>query len=465
MSKKLTTLMVAAGLAMPTYLSQAEPVDKTNTLPNAKPGQCYAKVMVPAKYETKQEKVLVREAAQKIQTIPAKFEWAEKTVTIKAAHTKLVPEPVKYDKVTEKIETSPAINMWLTSLDKNALPASPGTLTAAKTLGVKIDEAVPGMCFKEYVRPTQFKTETADVLIKEASEMVETIPAKYETVEEKVLVKEASKKIVEVPATYEAVTEKVLVEAAKTVWKKGAGPIEKIDNTTGEIMCLVEIPAKYKTVKKQVIKTPATIKEIEEPAVYKTVQVRKLISPEQEKRTKIPAEYQKVSKRKKISDAQFIWQATHAEGKPEGRPTGTQICLKEVPAQYKTVTKLVVKKPAGFAKQELPPVTETVKVRKLVTNASEKRSEIPAEFRTVAKRSKVGNESLEWRQVLCETNMTKDVVLRVQKALKDAGYNVGAIDGIAGGATMRAVDDYQRRRGLPTGGLTILTLESLGVQI
>jgi len=30
---------------------------------------------------------------------------------------------------------------------------------------------------------------------------------------------------------------------------------------------------------------------------------------------------------------------------------------------------------------------------------------------------------------------------------------------------MRAVDDYQRSKGLPTGGLTIRTLESLGVGI
>lgn len=465
MNKKLMTLIVSAGLITPGHFSLAEPVDKTNTLPNAKPGQCYAKVMVPAKYETRQEKVLVREAAQKIKTIPAKYEWTEKKVTINAAHTRLVPVPVAYEKVTEKIETSPAMKAWVTSLKKNSPPASPGMLSSAKVLGVNLNEAVPGMCFKEYYKPDQFKTETKDVLVKEASEVVSTIPAKYETAEEKVLVKEASKKIVEVPATYETVTEKVLVEAAKTVWKQGQGPIEKIDNTTGEIMCLVEIPAKYKTVKKQVIKTPATTKEIEVPAVYKTVKVRKLVTPEQEKRAKVPEVRQQISKRVKVADASFSWHALHDAGKPEGAPTGAQICLKEIPARYKTVTRMVVKKPAGFAKEQLPPVTETVKVRKLVTNATEKRSEIPAEYKTVAKRSKVGDESLEWRPVLCETNMTRDIVAQLQKALKQAGYNVGAVDGIVGGATMRAVDDYQRRQGLPTGGLTLRTLESLGVKI
>jgi hypothetical protein len=463
---KLAICAVSAGLIVPGFLIGAEPiVDNTNTLPDAKPGQCYAKVMVPAKYETKEEKVLVRESAEKIETIPAQYEWIEQKVTINPAHTKLVPVEASYKEVVEKIETSPAQTLWMTGLNKNDRPASPALVAAAKTAGLKLDEAVPGMCFREYLQPAQFKTETQKVLIKEAAEKVETVPAKYETVEQKVLVKEPSKKIIEVPATYETVTEEVLVEPAKTVWKAGRGPTERIDNTTGEIMCLVEIPAKYKTMQKQVIKTPATTKEVEVPAVYKTVKVQKLVTPEQEKRTQIPADYTEVDRRVKVSDAKFVWHALHAETKPEGTATGSQICLKETPAQYKTVKKRVIEKPAGFKKEEVPPVVETVKVRKLVAKAEEKRSKIPAEYKTVSKRIKVGDERLEWRQVLCETNMTKEIVTQVQQALETAGYNPGTIDGVIGGATLRAVDQYQKDKGLPRGGLTLRTLESLGVKI
>jgi hypothetical protein len=465
MSHKLATVVISAGLVMPGFMSYAEPIDNTNTLPDAKPGQCYAKVMVPAKYETKEEKVLVRESAEKIETIPAKYEWEEKQVTLIAAHTKLVPVPAQYEKVTAKIEVSPAQKIWITDMKRNALPVSPALLTAAKEAGVNLNEAVPGMCFREYYRPAQYEKEAKDILVKQSSETVETIPAKYEEIEERVLVKEAYKKIIEVPATYETVTEKVLVEPAKTVWKKGSGPIERIDNTTGEIMCLVEVPAKYKTVEKQVIKTPATTKEVEVPAVYKTVKVRKLVTPEQEKRTKVPEQHTQVTLSKKVADPLFSWHALHEETKPEGAPTGNQICLAEIPAKYKTVTKQMVKIPASFKKEEVPAVTETVKVRKLVAKAEEKRTKIPAEYKMVSKRTKVGDERLEWRQVLCETNMTKDIVARVQEALKSAGYNPGAADGVLGGATLRAVDDYQRDKGLPTGGLTIRTLESLGVKI
>lgn len=465
MRHKLSTLMLSAGLVMPGFTSMAEPIDNTNTLPPAKPGQCYAKVMVPAQYETKEEKVLVREAAEKIDTIPAKYEWVEQKVTVTPAQSKLVPVPAVYEEVTEQVEVSPAQRLWVTAMSRKGLPVSPALLSAAKAGGVRIEEAEPGMCFREYYQPAQYKTEMKEVLVKQAAEDVETIPASYEVVEEKVLVKEASKKIIEVPATYETVTEQVLVEPAKTVWKKGGGVIEKIDNTTGEVMCLVEVPAKYKTIEKQVIKTPATTREEEIPAVYKTVKVRKLVTPAQEKRTPIAAEHQQVALRVKVADAAFSWVATHAEGKPDGAPTGNQICLTEIPAKFETLNKQVVKTPASFVKEEVPAVIETVKVRKLVAKAEEKRSKIPAEFKMVTKRSKVSDERLEWRQVLCETNMTRDVIVRLQEALEKAGYRPGAADGVMGGATLRAVDAFQQDKGLPRGGLTILTLETLGVKI
>ena len=204
---------------------------------------------------------------------------------------------------------------------------------------------------------------------------------------------------------------------------------------------------------------------MEVPAVYETVKVSKLVKPAEEKRTKLPAEYVQVSQRVKTADASFSWHASHDTAKPQGAPTGQQVCLKEIPARHKTVEKQVVKVPAAFKKEEVPAVFETVKVRKLVKPAEEKRTKIPEEYKEVSKRTKVSDERLEWRQVLCETNITKDIVSSVQQALIDAGFNPGAADGVIGGATLRAVDDYQRTKGLPRGGLTIRTLESLGVKI
>jgi len=462
---RLSKLILSAGLLIPGLTTVAEPIDNTNTLPAAKPGQCYAKVMLPAQYQSKEEKVLVREAAENIETIPAKYEWVEQKVTVTPPETRLVPVPAVFEEVTEKVEVHPSQRQWLTSLDKKALPASPALLSSAKAGGVRLNEAEPGMCFKEYYQEARYKTEMQEVLVKEASEQVETIPATYKMVEEKVLVKEESRKIIEVPATYETLTENVLVEPAKTIWKKGGGVIEKIDNTTGEVMCLVEVPAKYKTIEKQVVKTPATTREEVIPAVYKTVQVKKLVSPAQEKRTRVPAEHEQVAKRIKVSDASFSWVGVHEETKPAGAPTGNQICLNETPAKFETVKKQVIKTPATFVKEDVPAELETVKVRKLVAKAEEKRTQIPAKFKTITMRSKISDESMEWRQVLCDTNMSKGVIVRLQVALEKAGYKPGVADGVMGGATLRAVDAFQQDKGLPRGGLTIHTLEVLGVKI
>nr|VFK32202.1 MAG: hypothetical protein BECKMB1821G_GA0114241_11052 [Candidatus Kentron sp. MB]VFK35147.1 MAG: hypothetical protein BECKMB1821I_GA0114274_11022 [Candidatus Kentron sp. MB]VFK77169.1 MAG: hypothetical protein BECKMB1821H_GA0114242_110510 [Candidatus Kentron sp. MB] len=80
----------------------------------------------------------------------------------------------------------------------------------------------------------------------------------------------------------------IINEPVHTVWKKGTGPVWKINETTGEIICLVQMPATYKTITKRIVKTPATTKEIDSPAVYKTVTVRELVSDAKEIRQPIP---------------------------------------------------------------------------------------------------------------------------------------------------------------------------------
>ena len=86
--------------------------DMTDALPNAKAGQCFAKVLTPAKYETITEKVMVREAANRIEIIPAKYQIVEEKVEIKAASEKIIEVPAVYKKIEEKILMSPERMVW-----------------------------------------------------------------------------------------------------------------------------------------------------------------------------------------------------------------------------------------------------------------------------------------------------------------------------------------------------------------
>jgi len=282
--------------------------------PNAEPGHCYARVLVPAEYEMTTRQVEVQPAQTKLETVPAEYRWVEKRV-----------------------------------------------------------------------------------LVREPTERVEVAPATYKTVTERVMVEPEKEEIVVVPAKYDTVTEQILVRPATTAWKKGRGPIERIDEATGEIMCLVEVPAEYRTVTKRVLVEPETTRTVTRPA------------------------------------------------------------------RYETITKRVVDQPPTTRTVQVPGEYRTVRVREVVRPASTRSITVPARYETVTERETTQPEELAWREILCETNTTPGVVRRLQVALRDRGYNPGSIDGVWGPETRAATTAYQKDAGIPSGQLTLRTLQMLGV--
>ena len=94
--------------------------------------------------------------------------------------------------------------------------------------------------------------------------------------------------------------------------------------------------------------------------------------------------------------------------------------------------------------------------------------EVPAEYETVTRQVQVEEERLDWREVLCEVNLTTDTVRRLQLALSRKGYDAGPADGILGSQTLRAANAYAKRNGLPYGANYIAidgegTAEDLGL--
>lgn len=246
------------------------------------------------------------------------------------------------------------------------------------------------------------------ILIKEASEKWTVIPATYTTETERVLVQPEVQEVKVIPAQYEDVTEQILVRPAYTTWKPGAGgsyttghPGGTVTQTlvqpTGEILCKVEVPPKYKTVT-----------------------------------------------RKRL---------VHAE------TTTTNV----IPAKYETITKRVVATPPRVEKVVIPAQYRTVKIKKELTPARQETITIPATYKTVEKVRVVSGGNLEWREVICDTNSTPELISQVQNALSRAGYNPGRVDGVFGMSTLRAMEAYQRANNLIVGQLTMETMNSLGV--
>jgi hypothetical protein len=461
--------------------------------PNAKAGECYARIWVPPRFRTVTEKVLKRAESEQVQVIPAKYETVTERVLVREASEKLVPTPATYKTVTEKVLLEPEHVYWTfgtngpkSALGKHAKRVDEERLAAAKAAGMPSDMEV-GQCYAEYYKPARFEERSERVLVDEGGQKVQVIPAKYETVTERVLVREASEKLVTVPAKYETVTEKVLVRPAYTTWKvsecsggacvvgapnavRVPGVRERIDQDTGEVMCLVEIPAQYKTVTKRVMVSPPTTKKVVIPAEYKTVKVRKMVSPPQEKIISTPEQFKTITKRVQVEDADTAWYLVNssqaAEARKNGyRPTGEVFCKRATPARYKTVTKRVMVTPASTRKVEIPAEYKTVKVRKMVTPPQEKRITIPAEYQTVTRKEKISDGHMEWLPVLCQANMTKSKIREVQMALQKKGYYDGPVDGVVGPATISAMQKFERDNDLTVSiYLTTEALKALGIK-
>ncbi len=441
----------------------AQQIDNTGVLPDAKPGECYAKVVTPAEFSTRTEEIIIQSASERIETIPAKYETVEQTIVVSEASQNLSVAPAQFESTVDNVEISPAELVWTRALSSQLIPASPGALDGIAASGVDLDAVETGSCFREYFTEAEYENGIQQVMTRLASETITVVPAEYETVEQRVVVKEASTEVIDVPAVYRSETESVLVEPARSVWKKGTGPIQRIDNTTGEIVCLVELPARYETITKTVLDSAATTKTIEIPAVYETIKVKRLVRPASQQRTVVPAEFTNIDTRSKVSDAKFFWLAKGTAADENAKYTGQEVCLTESPASYTSVKKSIVASAASVEVSEVPAQYQTIKIQQLVSPASEVRTPIPAKTKTVTTKVQITPPRLEWRPVLCETNMTPNIISSLQRALQREGYDPGPIDGVVGSATLVAVQQYQETKELDQGGITYETLKDLKV--
>lgn len=107
------------------------------------------------------------------------------------------------------------------------------------------------------------------------------IPAVKETQTERLQVSEEQKVLARiVPAKYDVKTERVLVKEARQYWKAGQGPVTRKNEVTGEIMCLVEEPAEYKTIEKRVLVEPEKPEYKMVPAQFETITKTNIVKPE-----------------------------------------------------------------------------------------------------------------------------------------------------------------------------------------
>lgn len=409
-------------------------------------------IPVPASYKEESEQVLVRPESYREEPIPATYKMVSESLMVSPESKRIEVVPGTFKKVSQSVMSSP---------ERKELKVIPATY-ADKEESV-IDR--PATTHVETV-PATFKTETERVLLKaesmryepialplrtikeevlrsEASSRLQATKSALKTESEQVMLKEAGKRLVEVPAVYESVTERIKIADATQEWKRGkawvgkalnvrplrgflVGKDGKVDGASvdtqadiadnarldDDVMCLVEIPAQYQLISRQVLKTAASVREETTAAQYGTVTRQVLAKEAATSEATIPATYQTVTHQvidvEKLRSLGYkfdangdivttptgerVLRATSVAGKSKvdksaGAQSGLEGYVREIstPAQYQTISRQVVDQPSIVRTVEVPGTYKTVKTRVVDSAASTQEMVIPAVFETVTR--------------------------------------------------------------------------------
>jgi hypothetical protein len=145
--------------------------------------------------------------------------------------------------------------------------------------------------------PAVYAWAEREVLAEPARTERHMIAGTYRTVTETEVVTPATTRVERIDPVYDTVPEQVMIRPTHTEWRRtlvgpdGPAPTNARAEATGEVVCLIEVPAEYRTVQHQVLRAPGRTLETPVPAVTRTVTRQIIDQPEQVTETQVPAVY------------------------------------------------------------------------------------------------------------------------------------------------------------------------------
>jgi hypothetical protein len=189
--------------------------------------------------------------------------------------------------------------------------------------------------------------------IRQPSSVPVSVPALTHTVVDHVMVRPPGWRIETIPPVVDLITEDVVVRPARREWRPAGpltfaqgegGPWAHGATPTGEVLCLVDIPAEVRRITREVVRSQAQTISIPTPAVYEEVQRVVVDAPAHEERRDYPGESRQTSARicdpprtveeivapvfadipttEIVSPAKTVWRETACAPKPRPRPCG-----------------------------------------------------------------------------------------------------------------------------------------------
>lgn len=195
-----------------------------------------------------------------------------------------------------------------------------------------------------HYEPARYEWAERRVLVSPGRTLRRTVPATWRSVTETVVVSPATTRVERIPPVFDTVSEQQLVRPAHTEWRRtyvgpdGVLPPGAQVEPTGEVVCLVEVPARYATVERKVLREPGRTVETPIPAVTQTVtrrvidqpahevlertppvygveRFRRLISPAHTETVHIPAVFATHTKQREVSPGGLEWRQVDCDSK------------------------------------------------------------------------------------------------------------------------------------------------------
>ncbi len=327
---------------------------------------------------------------------------------------RLAPEPALVRRVVIASPASAAADLPRKDSSNSTAPATPasfevplnqcwGQVTVAPATRKKSTQIVTSPSQTRYrVSQAKLRNEQLPVVVKEGSQTFKLEEPQYVEVTERIKVQEEYKRLRVEPAVYETKEEQVLVESARI----GIRPCAALGT---------------RLVKPASGSQPSAQCSYEIPARYRTVLTQKLVKPE-------------------------------------------SVTEEVVPAVYKTITKKVVAEKAKITPIEIPPATVQMPFASVEAPSSATAEPVQA---VTMKLEVVEHENrapqLTWSRVICERDLSPDLIEAMQSGLKREGWMQGNPDGKMGPQTYAAAKDYQRSKGIESEYITYQLLEWLGI--
>jgi hypothetical protein len=257
--KKIILSCVAATLAIPT-LGSAQSMPSGQLPSQARPGQCYGRVLVPATYRNEAMSVVTREAYEQVQVSDPVFRADQQSVTTSDAYKRYeVTEPT-FRTENQTIVTRPA---------HERLVASPAVLgTRTETVVVREPRLV-WRAGSNLSNVRRMDSATGEIFC---------------------LVEEA------------AVTQTV----------------SRLVQTQPARISRQSVPAETTTVQRRILATPASVREINVPGTYQNVTVHTLVTPAGERRSTMPEQRSTVNRQVVETGERYEWVPVVCESTPTG---------------------------------------------------------------------------------------------------------------------------------------------------